>query len=71
MKEFPGGLYAVTNTFLYDIGERWQKLVNWVYSSEFVGGKHQWLEESIAPNRKWHTKNTQLDLYCPIQEKNS
>lgn len=69
VKDFAGGLYAVTNTFLYDIGERWGKLNNWVSESDFEGGKHQWLEESIAPSRMWHHKNTQLDLYFPIQEK--
>jgi len=69
VKEFPGGLYAVTNTFLHNIGERWQKLANWVDKSDFQCGKHQGLEESIAPSRMWHKENTQLDLYYPIKER--
>ncbi|WP_432667450.1 effector binding domain-containing protein [Wukongibacter baidiensis] len=70
VKEFSGGLYAVTSAFLYDIGERWEKLSSWVEKSDFQWAKHQWLEESIAPSRVWHKENTQLDLYHPIKEKN-
>jgi len=69
IKEFSGGLYAVTNTFLYNIGERWMGLAKWVEEGNFDFGKHQGLEESIAPSRMWHNENTQLDLYCPINEK--
>lgn len=69
VKEFSGGLYAVTSTFLYDIGERWNMLMKWIYDSDFECRKDICLEESIAPNRKWHENNTQLDLFCPIKEK--
>lgn len=70
VKEFQGGLYAVTSTFLYEITERWRALAEWVDTSDYRMGSHQWLEENISPIDTWGTGKTQIDLYCPIEDKN-
>lgn len=71
IKEFPGGLYAVTRCVVPKgnfevIGATWKKLVAWREDSKYKCGKHQWMEESIMldlPDTEFV-----LDLYMPISE---
>jgi DNA gyrase inhibitor GyrI/DNA-binding transcriptional ArsR family regulator len=70
VKEFSGGLYAVTTTRLIvedDIIPAWKKLAEWVKSSKYEFSKHQWLEKHLNPRAK--PEDIILDLYCPIKEK--
>jgi DNA-binding transcriptional MerR regulator/DNA gyrase inhibitor GyrI len=70
IKPFAGGLYAVVPTYLYEIGERWQKLVQWVLASDQV----EWesarpcLEESID-HAQMGAEQAQLDLFLPVRRK--
>lgn len=77
IKEFEGGLYAVTtcklkqeleSEFFQKEGylESWKKLVNWVKSSKYKYGKHQCLEKAHDPNASM--EELVLDLYCSIEE---
>lgn len=69
VKPFAGGLYAVTTTYLYEIGERWQKLVTWVKAhGGYEMTAEQCLEESIGPEKEID-ENSQLDLLLPIRKK--
>ncbi len=72
IKDFPGGLYAVTRCDVGDnpgesIPETWKKLVMWREDSKYKAANHQWLEEHISgqgvPNDRFV-----LDLYMPISE---
>lgn len=70
VKDFAGGLYAVTRCKVIedayrDIPEAWRRLADWVKSSKYEFGKHQWLEKHI-----WEEPHEELvlDLYCPIKE---
>lgn len=76
IKEFEGGLYAVTtctlkeeleSEFFQKEGylESWKKLVDWVKSSKYAYGKHQCLEKTHDP--KASEEELVLDLYCPIE----
>lgn len=67
IKDFKGGLYCVTCCQLHDITDKWKKLVEWVTESEYDFGNHQWLEETISPDKN-PNENTQFDLYCPIKK---
>jgi len=77
IKEFEGGLYAVTtcrlkeeleSEFFEKEGylESWKKIVDWVKSSRYGYGKHQCLEKAHDPNAS--EEELVLDLYCPIEE---
>ena len=77
IKEFKGGLYAVTTCKLKEeleseffrkegFLESWKKLVDWVKSSKYTYGKHQCLEKAHDPNAS--EEELVLDLYCPIEE---
>jgi DNA-binding transcriptional ArsR family regulator len=77
IKEFKGGLYAVTtcklkeeleSEFFQKEGslESWKKIVDWVKSSKYDRGKHQWLEKAHEPGAS--DEELVLDLYCPIVE---
>ncbi len=73
VKEFQGGLYAVTTTKIQiDPDENmipaWKKLIDWVKSnSNYKFGRHQFLEKHLNP---WAPpEDFILDLYCPIEEK--
>jgi DNA gyrase inhibitor GyrI len=49
IKEFSGGLYAVTQfKGLENIGEVWKQLVRWQEDSKYKSGRHQWLEELLS-----------------------
>lgn len=67
-KDFKGGLYGVTCCQLYNIGEKWKRLVEWVKESEYDFGDSQCLEETISPDKNVN-ENTQFDLYCSIKRK--
>ena len=74
IKEFKGGLYAVTTCKMAeDPGavsggflETWKKLSEWVKSSKYEFSKHQWLEKH--PNPLASDADFVLELYCPIKE---
>lgn len=77
IKEFEGGLYAVTtckvkeeleSEFFQKEGylESWKKIADWVESSEYEFGRHQWLEKAHDPEAS--DEELVLDLYCPIEE---
>ncbi|MFX1534906.1 MAG: effector binding domain-containing protein [Promethearchaeota archaeon] len=77
IKQFEGGLYAVTTCNLYEDMQSeffqtegwmpsWKNLVQWVKSSKYEFGKHQHLEKAHDPNAA--EKDFILDLYCPIKE---
>jgi DNA gyrase inhibitor GyrI len=71
VKDFPGGLYAVTRCEVigdpYEIiPETWKRLATWLEDSKYTYAHHQWLEEHIrlhAPGQDFV-----LDLYAPIAE---
>lgn len=66
IKDFRGGLYSVTCCQLHNITDRWKELTEWVKESEYNLGEHQWLEETISPDKS-PNEHTQFDLYCPIK----
>lgn len=77
MKEFEGGLYAVTtcnlkeeieSEFFQKEGylESWKKIVDWVESSKYSFGKHQCLEKAHDPDAS--DEKLILDLYCSIEQ---
>ena len=77
IKEFKGGLYAVTtcklkeeieSEFFQKAGylESWKKLVDWVKYSKYKFGKHQCLEKAHDPMAS--DEDLILDLYCSIEE---
>lgn len=69
IKDFTGGLYAVTRCQLRNIGETWQALVAWRETSPYRTGHHQWLEEMINPQLDQPiSEDAELDLYLPISE---
>ncbi|MFX1507255.1 MAG: GyrI-like domain-containing protein [Promethearchaeota archaeon] len=73
VREFKGGLYAVTTTRLIidpevDVIPAWKKLAEWVEKSKtYEFGSHQLLEKQINPNSP--PEELILDLYCPIKER--
>lgn len=69
IKNFSGGLYAVTTAYLYEIPQRWRQLSDWLNENkQWAYGPHQCLEETISP---WGTPDSdlQLDLLMPIVKK--
>ena len=67
IKDFSGGLYAVTRCKLSHIGEVWQQLAAWRESSRYQAGQHQWLEEGLTPPIDGFSEEAELDLYLPIR----
>lgn len=71
VKEFGGGLYAVTTTRLIldptsSFIPAWKKLAEWVKANtKYDFGSHQWLEKHINPRAA--PEEMILDLYCPIK----
>ncbi|MFW9809520.1 MAG: effector binding domain-containing protein [Candidatus Thorarchaeota archaeon] len=76
-KKFSGGLYAVkrcnltkeaTSEFTQEHGvsESWFRLTEWLKSSEYKQGSHQWLEKSVNPNKP--DEDLLLDLHMPIEK---
>lgn len=72
IKEFNGGLYAITRCRIRNgafdiIGVTWKKLAVWREgNSNYRCATHQWLEEHIGPFEV--SKDFTLDLYLPIAE---
>lgn len=77
MKDFKGGLYAVTtcklkeeleSEFFQKEGylESWKKIVDWVKSSKYKMAEHQCLEKAHDPGAS--EEELILDLYCAIEE---
>lgn len=70
VKEFPGGLYAVTTcTHLANIRETWMKLWNWVNSDKCI---YKWrktheLEKPLNPETS--QENLVVELFLPIEYK--
>ncbi len=68
VKEFPGGLYAVTRCKgVSNITATWKQLVAWGEDSKYRRASHQWLEEHIGPV-DIPQDALLLDLYMPIAE---
>jgi DNA gyrase inhibitor GyrI len=78
VKDFSGGLYAVTNCRLSEITDAWKALVLWRESSEYPEAHHQWLEECLTPNlflndpeagaEETLFEKAIFDLYLPVGE---
>jgi DNA gyrase inhibitor GyrI len=65
VKEFGGGLYAVTRCKLPQITEVWKQLVAWREDSPYKCAHHQWLEECITPPDT-PFDDIIMDIYLPI-----
>ena len=69
IKEFAGGLYAVTicpvKDAWQDIPATWKKLVAWCESSKYRMVRHQWLEEHLSAPGQPGVEFV-LDLHLPI-----
>jgi DNA gyrase inhibitor GyrI len=71
IKNFEGGLYAVTRCNLTNIGEKWQELVKWVAGSRYKMLHELCLEEALTPPYAGIPQELDqiiLDLYLPIVE---
>lgn len=67
VKEFGGGLYAVTRCQgVATITDTWQQLVAWLAASPYRQAHHQWLEEHISVDAA--PEELILDLYAPIAQ---
>ena len=68
IKEFEGGLYAVTRfKDLSNIGQVWRQLVLWREDSPYREGHHQWLE-NLLTDLDTPYQDFEFDLYLPIVE---
>ncbi|UCF28075.1 MAG: GyrI-like domain-containing protein [Chloroflexota bacterium] len=68
IKEFSGGLYAVTRCEgLQHITEIWKQLAIWREESKYLEAPHQWLEECFTPEAT-RIEDYVFDLYAPIAE---
>lgn len=67
IKDFPGGLYAVMQTKLPEIGASWKNLVRWCKSSDYREDGRQCLEEHISPPGT-PLNSFVLDLYLPVEK---
>ncbi len=68
IKDFPGGLYAVTRCQGGEnIAATWEQLYKWSQANPYRIGDHQWLEEHLAfiglPFDQFL-----MDLYLPIEK---
>jgi DNA gyrase inhibitor GyrI len=71
VKEFDGGLYAVTTCEVRGdpwntIPEVWRELGEWTKTIGYGKGSHQWLEKAHVPTAS--DDDLVLDLYFPIEE---
>ena len=67
VKEFGGGLYAVTRCQgVENIGPTWGRLVQWLTDNPHGEACHQWLEENLNPGFIATDEEMLLDLYAPI-----
>jgi AraC family transcriptional regulator len=67
IKTLPGGLYAVTNTTVSEIGSAWDHFVKWLNISRYRHGSHQCLEEHLIVTEEPGEK-TPIDLYLPVEQ---
>jgi DNA gyrase inhibitor GyrI len=68
IKEFSGGLYAVTRCVgVQNIPTTWKQLVVWCEDSPYRTAHHQWLEECLTPPDT-NMDKLEFDLYLPIAE---
>jgi AraC-like DNA-binding protein/DNA gyrase inhibitor GyrI len=65
IKEFPGGLYAVTGTTIAEISNAWRHFTRWLKISRYKPGLHQCLEEHLT-HEETPVDKMQIDLYLPI-----
>jgi DNA gyrase inhibitor GyrI len=66
IREFPGGLYAVTRCKgVGNIFATWQRFAQWCKASQYQGASHQWLEESFN-TIDTPPEEMVFDLYLPI-----
>ncbi len=66
VKQFGGGLYAVTRCQgVETITDTWKLLVAWLAASPYRQASHQWLEEHIS-GADVALEELTLDLYAPI-----
>ena len=68
VKEFAGGMYAVTRTSLTNIGQTWRELIAWREGSKYGEGKHQCLEEHLSLPIGRSFNEIEIDLYLPIAD---
>lgn len=69
VKEFEGGLYAVTRCYSVEtITATWMKLAEWVNNSKYSFGAREMLEEHVGPFPFDVSEDFTLDLYCSIRE---
>jgi DNA gyrase inhibitor GyrI len=68
IKDFGGGLYAVTRcTGVQTIEETWKRFVKWMEEkSSYTLGRHQWLEEHLG-GIDVDPEHLEMDLYMPIK----
>jgi DNA gyrase inhibitor GyrI len=73
LKDFPGGVYAVTSCKLLgdpsgrDVPKTWRKLMKWVKSNKYPWRRTHELEKPrnpLASEEDWV-----LDLYLPVEER--
>lgn len=67
IKDFPGGLYAVTRCKLPQIGEAWRALVAWREDSRYRSAPHQCLEEVLTPPGT-PFEDMVFDIYLAVAE---
>lgn len=67
VKDFSGGLYAVTRCKLNDIGSAWKQLAAWREESSYKCAHHQWLEKAVLHPSTPFDKQV-MDIYLPITE---
>ncbi len=66
VKEFPGGVYAVTTCTIQGIETAWKALFGWVQASGHKATHGQELERILDPLAE--EAHLTLDLYLPIEE---
>ena len=67
IKNFSGGLYAVVQTRLAEIGDSWKYLVRWCKTSKYLEDNRQCLEEHIS-SPGTPLDSFVLDLYLPVEK---
>jgi DNA gyrase inhibitor GyrI len=68
IRDFPGGLYAVTRCTLANIGEAWQQLVSWAEDSRYEITQEQCLEECLDA-LAGGPETSRFDLYLAVRDR--
>lgn len=71
IKDFPGGLYAMTSCRLQDITGTWARLAEWCKDSRYRLASHQILEECLTPeffipSFVSNFEHALFDLFLPV-----